>query len=173
MADDIRRQRKKKIPPKITEEKGTSLKSVPCKTSPKESNFKDPECCVSAGDGSKGLECGKKTRRGIGDESQCMERDRSDRNGETNRSLDTSVKEEQKNTSSESKPLSKHTMIYHSGKRIKFKIRKTGSLQDPLSRQTTDDVRINNSTKDFGSMINPKAEYQHEVPIEVITSGFH
>ena len=171
MADDIRRQRKKKIPPKITEEKGTSLKSVPCKTSPIESSFKDLECCVRVGDGSKGPECGKKTRRGIGDESQCMERDR---NGETNRSLDTSVKEEQKNTSSESKPLSKHTMIYHSGKRIKFKIRKTGSLQDPLSRLvTTDDVRINNSTKDFGSMINPKAEYQQEVPIEVITSGFH
>ena len=181
VADEVRRQSKEKIRPKIIEQGGTSLRSVLCKPSPRETNCTDPECCVCASDGNKGLECRKTSRGGIGYEIQCLECDENGKkslyHGETSRTLYTRIKEhlhQSRVTCNENKPLLKHSIIHHPGKQVKFKIMKTGSFQDPLSRQINEGVRINNSTSDPGFLINSKAEFhQGQVPRVMIASGLH
>ena len=155
--------------------------SVLCKPSPRETNCTDPECCVCASDGNKGLECRKTSRWGIGYEIQCLECDENGKkslyHGETSRTHYTRIKEnlhQSRVTCNENKPLLKHSIIHHPGKQVKFKIAKTGSFQDPLSRQINEGVRINNSTSDPGFLINSKAEFhQGQVPRVMITSGLH
>ena len=181
IADEIKQQSKEMIHPKIIEQSGTSLKSVLCKSSPRENNCGDSECSVCACDDIKGLECRKTARGGIGYEIQCMECDRNGTkslyHGETSRTLYTRIKEHMHSSSDtphDNKPLLKHNMIHHPGKQANFKIRKTGTFQDPLSRQIDEGVRINNSAADPGYLMNSKAEYhQGQVPRVVITSGLH
>ena len=76
--------------------------------------------------------------------------------------------------SNDTKPLLKHNMIYHPGKEIKFKIKRTGKFHDPLSRQINEGVRINNSTANSGYLMNSKAEFhQGQVPRVVVVSGLN
>ena len=181
IADDIKKQSEDRIRPKIIEQCGTSLKSILCKPSPRESNCNDHECRVCACEDNKGLECRKTSKGGIGYEIQCMECNengkRSLYHGETSRTLYTRVKEhfhQGRDTANESRPLLKHIMLHHPGKRVKFNIKKTGSFQDPLSRQVNEGVRINNSNADPGYLMNSKAEYhQGQVPRIIVTSGLH
>ena len=82
--------------------------------------------------------------------------------------------QEWKSICTKAKPLLRHSMLHHSRRRVKFNIRKTGSFQDPLSRQINEGVRINNSTSDPGYLMNSKAEFhQGQIPIIVITSGLN
>ena len=181
VADDVRQESKEMVRPKIVEQSGTSLRSVLCKTSPKETNCSDPECYVCTCDGNRGLECRKTSRGGIGYEIQCMECEENGKkslyHGETSRTLYTRVKEhfyQSRIPNNETKPLLKHNVIHHPGKQLRFRITKTGSFRDPLSRQVNEGVRINNSPSHPGYLMNSKAEFhQGQVPRVVITSGLH
>ena len=177
VADNIKQQTNDMIRPKIIEQGGTSLKSILCKSAPKETNCNDTDCLVCSCDSNKGLECRKTSRGGIGYEIQCMECDANGKtslyHGETSRTLYTRIKEHiRQSREIENKPLLKHNSIHHPGKRINFEIRKTGSFKDTLSRQVNEGVRINNSNSDPGFLMNSKAEFhQGQVPRVVVTSG--
>ena len=181
VADEVRRQSNDSIRPKIIEQGGTALKSIICKSSPKENHCTDPECYICECDDSGSLNCRKTSVGGIGYEIQCVECNENGKkslyHGETSRTLYTRVKEhlrQGRDATNETKPLLKHSMLHHSGRRVKFSIRKTGSFKDSLSRQINEGVRINNTTSDPGYLMNSKSEFhQGEVPRVVIMNGFN
>ena len=181
VAEDITKQSKDTIRPKIIEQGGTALKSILCKPSSRENHCTDPECYVCECDKNGSLGCRKTSVGGIGYEIQCLECNENGKkslyHGETSRTLYTRVKEHMyqgRDTTNETKPLLKHSMLHHSGRRVKFDIRRTGSFQDPLSRQINEGVRINNSTADPGYLMNSKSEFhQGQVPRIVIMNGLN
>ena len=123
------------IRPKIIEQGGISLKSLLCKSAPRENNCTDLERYVCACDEKGHLDCRKTWMGGIGYGIQCMDCDgngkKSIYHAETSRTLYTRVKEhirQGRHTANESKPLLKHSMLHHSGRKVKFNIRKTGNF---------------------------------------------
>ena len=161
---------------------GTSIRSILCKSAPKEeTTCGSEECSVCTSESNKRLCCRKATKGGVGYDIQCMEclengNTTSVYHGETSRTLYTRAKEHLHRGQGDdaNKPLIKHLLTHHPDKAPNFDIKPVGFFQDVLTRQINEGVRINNSNSDQGYLMNSKSEFrQGEVPRIVITRGIN
>ena len=179
VAEEVSKSSRGRVKAKIVEQAGTPLKTLLCKSAPKEdSKCHAEDCQVCNYDTPRRYACRKITPGGIGYEAQCMtclqnKGKISLYHGETSRTLYTRSKEHlSQGAGSEDKPLIKHSRIHHPEMEAIFDIKPVEFFKDPLTRQINEGVRINNSKSDDGYLINSKAEYrQGVVPRMAMISG--
>ena len=179
VAEEVAESSRGRVKAKIVEQAGTPLKTLLCKSAPKEDNTCHAEDChVCNSDTTRRFACRKMSPGGMGYEVQCMtclhdNRRTSLYHGETSRTLYTRSKEHlNRGSGSEDKPLLKHSRIYHPNTEATFEIRPVEYFTDPLTRQINEGVRINNSKSDEGYLMNSKSEYrQGVVPRVAMISG--
>ena len=182
VAEDVRKSSKNKVKPKIIELGGTTLRSLLCKSAPKEEEqceAEDCNVCTSNNSKNNNLKCRKITNGGLGYQAQCKECQKEGKtsiyHGETSRPLYTRAKEhlqQAQRGDSNDKPLLKHANTFHPGKEPNFEITVNKFFMDPLSRQIDEGVRINNSESDNGLLMNSKSEFhQGAVPRVVMMRG--
>ena len=174
----------KRITTTLLEQGGLPLRSLLCKSAPKEQDTcNNDNCNVCCSEGSKRLICRKVTRGGIGYEAQCKECEKDGKislyHGETSRTLYTRTTEHLRNerdqdSTTEGRALLKHMAVFHPGEEPSFDIRAVGFFKEPLTRQINEGVRINNTKAHAGYLMNSKSEHrQGEVPRVIMTRGLH
>ena len=170
VAEEIKKESKGRVRPKIIEQGGISLKSKIIKHSPKRTTScdkKDCPVCLS-GKGSN-MNCHTVTPGGAGYVISCITcRDKGidcKYHGETSRTLYTRLREHTKalEEGQSENPLRRHAQNSHGSENVKYEFAPYRFFSDPLTRQIDEGIRINMGLVGPTTIMNSKSEFRQGV----------
>ena len=176
IAEEIKKESKGLVRPKIVERGGISLKSKIVKNSPKNTTTcdkKDCPVCLSGNGAS--MNCHMVTPGGVGYTIKCRTCQEKGINsvyhGETSRTLYTRLTEHAKGLKEkhQENPLYKHVQTSHENESVKFDYVPHKFFSDPLTRQIDEGIRINVDLVGPTNVMNSKSEFKQGVVPRVET----